>query len=119
MPKTHFYTDRYHILTSGITSGTIPRFDWFCTKDGAYLQLLALVQLCYPTVIDNKIVIKSIYFHISADTVRLIKSKHPTVNGNRYVITYFSMLLRTFQCYYVVTIFLQLFLTFLLSIILC
>jgi len=103
MPKTHFYTDRYHILTSGITSGTIPRFDWFCTKDGAYLQLLALVQLCYPTVIDNKIVIKSIYFHISADTVRLIKSKHPTVNGNRYVITYFSMLLRSYNFFTIIS----------------
>ena len=88
MPRTHLYTDKFYSVTSGTTSSTTSRFDWFWTKDGDYLQLLALVQLCYPEMINDKVIIKSIYFHISADTTRIQKNKYPTINGNRYVITY-------------------------------
>lgn len=86
MPITHFYTDKYHGLTSGVTSDTTSRFDWFWTRDGGYMQLLALVQLCYPVHRHGKIVTKSVYFHVSADTEKLIKRKYPTVDGRRYVL---------------------------------
>jgi hypothetical protein len=87
MPETHFYTDKYHGLTSGVTSDTTSRFDWFWTRDGGYMQLLALVQLCYPVRKHGKIVTKSVYFHVSADTEKLIKKKYPTAGGARYVLT--------------------------------
>ena len=83
IPIVNIYTDKNYALTSGMASETVPRFDWVDLTNSC-VQLLSLLQLCYPK--DD--VICSIYFYIAADTERVTKKLFPTVNNKRYLIYY-------------------------------